>query len=85
MPMVLCPTTDVSCSDCVRVTMTQEHRPLVIAGSLALTRLMVALEKAAGTKAMPKLALPTTYAKDSQWCVSSMGKLRNVSNMGCGS
>lgn len=55
MPTVLRPATDVSYSDCVRVTITREHSLFISAGSSSLTRLVVALEKAAGTQAVPKL------------------------------
>lgn len=54
MPTVLRPATDVSYSDCIRVTITREHSLLISARSPSLTRLVAALEKAAGTEAVSK-------------------------------
>jgi len=57
MPTVLGPATDVSSTACIRITITQDCRPLISARSPLLTRAVVALEKAAGTYAVPKLVL----------------------------
>lgn len=64
MPAVLRPATDVSYSDCIRVTVARDRSLLTSARSPSLTRLVVTLEKAAGAKAVPKLSLPAlTYHK----------------------
>jgi len=46
MPVVLSPATDVSYSGCIRITITQECSPLIIARSPSITRVVVAPEKA---------------------------------------